>query len=179
MAQVTALLPAVAGLSPAPATVRPMSTHRSLTTIAVAAVAAIAGAGCGGSSSHSGATTSAAAAAPLSTAAYVAVVKSAGDKIDAARRSYFHGKNDRASQVSEVRRVKSAYDAAIARLQGVHPPAAGRSIHAQIVGGMRRLSTKLGALLSAKPFNSARASDLLSHDSDQLSLVLNQAYTIP
>jgi hypothetical protein len=156
---------------------RIMSTHHTLTTVAVIAATGLAAAGCGGSSGDK--KTESHAAAPLSTAGYVAIVKSAGDKIDTARRAFFHGKSDRASQAGELQQVKAAYDAAIGRLQAVRPPVAGRAIHAQILGGMRKLSSRLGAILSHKPFSAARASDLLYHDSDQLSSVLNQVYTIP
>jgi hypothetical protein len=155
-----------------------MRNHHHTISI-IAASAALAVAGCGGGSSGSSKQPAKQAAAPMSTTSYVALVRGANDKIDAARRAYFHGKGGRAVQARQLQAIKAAYDSAINRLAQVRPPVAGRSIHSQILSGMRSLSSKLGALLSHKRLNGKRASDLLSHDSDQLGLVVNQVYTIP
>jgi hypothetical protein len=152
--------------------------HHTISIIAVSAALAVAGCG-GGSSSSSSKQPAKQAAAPMSTTSYVALVRGANDKIDAARRAYFHSKGGRAVQARRLQAIKAAYDSAISRLAQVRPPVAGRSIHSQILSGMRSLSSKLGAVLSHNPLNGKRASDLLYHDSDQLGLVVNQVYTIP
>ena len=155
-----------------------MNPSRTPLIVALLAVAAAVPAGCGGDdSAGSSAAKPVAQSDDAVVEQYVAEIVALTTPVTDASSGYFHAPNTRAAAKEWAGKIVKAYTAAAAQLEAVAPPAKASDVHRKLLAVLHKRAGQVKAVATARPFEPARLSDLMSR-SHRDWVLLDDAYRL-